>query len=79
MNFDFKNMSEEELNTLIANAKVALADKEFARRGRAMNKIREAMMAYCQEFGSLTVEVQGEEWKVDARYMSFGECTIYIG
>lgn len=79
MALDFKNMSEEELNTLIANAKNALEDKERARRGRAMGKIREAMMAYCQEFGSLTVEVEGEEWNVDARYIIFGDCTIYIG
>jgi hypothetical protein len=79
MNFDFKNMSEEELNKMIANAKVALATKEMERRGRAMNKIREAMMAYCQEFGSLTIDVEGEELEVDARYVTFGEYTIYIG
>ena len=79
MTFDFKNMSEEELNRLIANAKSALADKEMARRGQAMNKIREAMMAYCQEFGGLTISVDGEDWDVDARYVSFGTCTIYIG
>lgn len=79
MAFDFENMSEEELNKLIANAKAALADKEMARRVRAMNKIREAMMAYCQEFGSLTIEIEGEEWEVDARYVTFGEFTIYIG
>ena len=79
MTFDYKNMSEEQLNTLITNAKNALADKEMARRGRAMNKIREAMMAYCQEFGSLTIDNEGEEWEVDARYVTFGEFTIYIG
>ena len=79
MNFDFKNMSEEELNKLIANAKSALADKEMERRGQAMNKIREAMMAYCQEFGALTINIEGDEWDVDARYVSFGTCTIYIG
>ena len=44
-----------------------------------MNKIREAMMAYCQEFGGLTISVDGEDWDVDARYVSFGTCTIYIG
>lgn len=79
MTFDYKNMSEEELNKMITNAKVALANKEVARRVRAMNKIREAMMAYCQEFGSLTIEVEGEELEVDARYVTFGEYTIYIG
>ena len=78
MNFDFKNMSEEELNTLIANAKNALADKERARRCNAMNKIREAMMAYCQEFGALTISAEGDEWDVDARFLIFGDCTIYI-
>ena len=78
MTFDFKNMSEEELNILITNAKNALADRERARRGRAMNQIREAMMAYCQEFGALTISVEGDEWEVDARYVVFGDCTIYI-
>lgn len=78
MNFDFKNMSEAELNELITNAKSALADKEMARRGQAMNKIREAMMAYCQEFGALTISVEGDEWDVDARFLIFGDCTIYI-
>ena len=78
MNFDFKNMSEEELNKLIAEAKSALADKEMARRGQAMNKIREAMMAYCQEFGALTISAEGDEWDVDARFLIFGDCTIYI-
>ena len=79
MEFDFKNMSGEELNKLIANAKSALADKEMARRGHAMNKIREAMMAYCQEFGALTISVEGDEWEVDTRYAIFGDSTIYIG
>lgn len=79
MEFDFKNMSEEELNKLITNAKSALEDKEMTRRGQAMNKIREAMMAYCQEFGALTINIEGDEWDVDARYASFGMCTIYIG
>lgn len=78
MEFDFKNMSEEELNKMITNAKAALADKEVARRVRAMNKIREAMMAYCQEFGSLTIEIEDKEWEVDARYVTFGEYSIYI-
>jgi hypothetical protein len=44
-----------------------------------MNKIREAMMAYCQEFGPLTIDIEGEELEVDARYVTFGEDTIYIG
>jgi hypothetical protein len=79
MTFDYKNMSEEELIKMITNAKVALANKEVARRVRAMNKIREAMMAYCQEFGPLTIDIEGEELEVDARYVTFGEDTIYIG
>lgn len=78
MTFDLKTVSEEELRELIAKAEAALAEKEGERRIRAMSKIREAMMAYCQEFGSLNISVDGDEWTVDARYMCFGDCTIYI-
>lgn len=79
MTFDLKTISEEELKELIANAQAALAEKETERRSRAMSKIREAMMAYCQEFGSLVIDVEGEEWTIDARYVIFSDCTIYIG
>jgi Glu-tRNA(Gln) amidotransferase subunit E-like FAD-binding protein len=77
-NVSLQEMSIEELQELIRQVSRVLEDKTIRRQSEAMGKIREAMMAYCQEFGTINFEFCGSEYMdVDARYMIFETDTIY--
>lgn len=74
--FEEFNLAElKELATAIVRE---IEQREEAQQQAAMNNIRQAMMAYCQEFGFITFCVDGIETVVDARYMEFDLDTITV-
>lgn len=74
----FEEFNLAELKELAAAIVREIEQREEAQQQEAMNNIRQAMMAYCQEFGSITFCVEGIETVVDARYVVFDLDTITI-
>lgn len=74
----FEEFSIAELKELAAQTLRIIEQREEALQRVAMNNIRQAMMAYCQEFGAITFCIDGIETVVDAKYMVFDLDTITI-
>ena len=67
-----------ELKELAAEIVRTIELREESIQREAMENIRRAMMAYCQEFGAITFCIDGIETVADARYMVFDFDTIVI-
>lgn len=67
-----------ELKELAAEIVRTIELREESIQREAMENIRRAMMAYCQEFGAITFCIDGIDWVADARYMTFDLDTIVI-
>lgn len=67
-----------ELKELAAQIIRTIELREESIQREAMDNIRQAMMAYCQEFGAITFCVDGIDWVADAKYMTFDFDTITI-
>lgn len=67
-----------ELKELAAEIIRTIELREESIQREAMSNIRQAMMAYCQEFGAITFSIDGIETVADARYMVFDFDTIVI-
>lgn len=74
----FEEFSLAELKELAAKFIHEIERREEAQQQEAMDNIRQAMMAYCQEFGDITFSAEGSDWIVDAKYMVFELDTITI-
>lgn len=74
----FEEFSIAELKELAAQILRIVEQREEAQQQAAMSNIRQAMMAYCQEFGAITFCIDGIETVVDAKYMVFDLDTITI-
>ena len=74
----FEEFSLAELRELAAKTLREIEHREETQQRVAMNNIRQAMMAYCQEFGDITFYIDGIETVVDAKYMVFDLDTITI-
>lgn len=74
----FEEYSLSELKNLAAEVVREIERRSEAQQREAMENIRQAMMAYCQEFGPITFFVDGEDWVADAKYMTFDFDTIAI-
>lgn len=73
-----EEFSLAELKELAAKFAHEIEHREETQQRVAMDNIRQAMMAYCQEFGAITFCVDGIDWVVDAKYMVFDFDTITI-
>ena len=74
----FEEFDLAELKELAAQIICTIEQREEAAQCAAMGNIRQAMMAYCQEFGAITFCIDGIETVVDARYVVFDLDTITI-
>ena len=74
----FDEFDLSELRELATQVVREIEQREESTQRAAMDNIRQAMMAYCQEFGSITFCIDGIETVAEARYMVFGLDTIDI-
>ena len=74
----FEEFNLAELKELAAAIVREIEQRTEAQQQAAMQEIRKAMMAYCQEFGAITFCVDGVDWVADAKYMTFDLDTITI-
>lgn len=74
----FEEFSISELKNIAAEIIREIEQRTEAQQRAAMQEIRQAMMAYCQEYGPITFCIDGIETVVDAKYMVFDLDTITV-
>lgn len=74
----YEEFSISELKNIAAEIIREVERRVETQQQEAMQEIRQAMLAYCQEFGPITFCIDDIETVVDAKYVVFDLDTITV-
>lgn len=73
---DVSVMSNEELSKIVTEAKAELEQREYIKKERAWNKVRDAITDYLDKYGPVEIKKYGECITLEKGYMDLSEIGV---